>query len=175
MDSSDFNKFLAIQLKIQKVRDGFEVTLINPIEFDALLYLAYDLRQFVIKPTGAYPAFDAIVVPILAITSMTTTEPSTTADMNPQIHLRLTLPPFALSIAFPSDCRSFSSFLESMEFLRMTINPTQMSHAQREIYELRKANDDLHSAVDSLKSMKTQQDQLIQELSKLLAGLNVNE
>jgi hypothetical protein len=175
MDSADFNRFLAIQLKIQKVREGFEVNLISPIEFEAILYLTYDLRQFIVKPTGAYPAFDAIVVPILAITSMTTTEPSTIADMNPQVHLRLTLPPFAISIAFPTDCRSFSSFLESVEFLRMTLNPAQMSHAQREICELRKSNDDLHSAVDSLKSVKVQQDQVIQELTKLLAALNVNQ
>jgi hypothetical protein len=82
---------------------------------------------------------------------------------------------FVISIAFPSDCRSCSSFLESVEFLRMTLKPAQMSHAQTEICGLRKANDGLHSAVDSLRSVKTQQDQLIQELTKLLAGLNVSQ
>ena len=64
-NSIDYNKFLSIQLKIQKARDGFEVKLLSPIEFDAILYITYDLRQFVVKPTGAYPAFDAIVIPIL--------------------------------------------------------------------------------------------------------------
>ena len=57
-NSPDFNKFLSIQLKIQKARDGFEVKLLTPIEFEAILYLTYDLRQFIVKPTGAYPAFD---------------------------------------------------------------------------------------------------------------------
>jgi hypothetical protein len=136
MQSSDFNKFLAIQLKMQKARDGFQVRLISPIEFDALLYLTYDLRQYVVKPSGAYPAFDAIVIPILSITSMNTTEPGTVVESNPQVHLRLTLPPFAATIAFSSDCRSFATFVESLEFLRLTLNPAHMTPAQREIHEL---------------------------------------
>ena len=170
--SSDFNKFLSIQLKIQKARDGFEVKLITPIEFDAILYLTYDLRQFVVKPTGAYPAFDAIVVPILAITSMTTTEP-TVVDSNPMVHLRLTLPPFAMSIEFPTDCRSFASFIESLEFLRMTLNPSHMTQAQREIHELRKTNEDLTYTVEALRETKVQQDQVIQELSRLLKDMSM--
>lgn len=173
--SPDFNKFLSIQLKIQKARDGFEVKLIAPIEFDAILYLTYDLRQFILKPSGAYPAFDAIVIPIMSITSLTTTEPSTTNDTNPSVHLRLTLPPFALSISFPSDCRSFSSFIESLEFLRMTLNPTRLTQSQREIHELRKTNEDLSSSLEALHSTKLQQDQVIQELSVLLKSFSTQE
>jgi hypothetical protein len=172
MQSDDFNKFLTIQLKIQKARDGFEVRLVTPIELDAILYLTYDLRQFILKPSGVCSVFEAIVLPILAITSMTTTEPSTVADTNPQVHLRMSLPPFDLSIAFSSDYRSFSTFVESVEFLRMTLNPGQMAPAQREIHELRKANDDLQTTVDSLRTVKLQQEDVIQELARLLAKLS---
>jgi hypothetical protein len=172
MQSEDFNKFLALQLKIQKAREGFDVKLVSPIEFDAVLYLTYDLCQFVVKPTDAYPAFDAIVVPILAITTMTTTDPSAVAGSNPLVHLRLTLPPFALSLAFSTDCRPFSSFLESLEFLRITLNPRQVCPAEREVHELRKTNDDLHTAIDGLRSVKVHQDRVIQELTRLLATLN---
>lgn len=165
-NSPDFNKFLSIQLKIQKARDGFEVKLLTPIEFEAILYLTYDLRQFIVKPTGAYPAFDAIVIPILSITSMTTTDPST--NSNPTVHLRLTLPPFAVSISFSSDCRAFSNFIESLEFLRATMTPSHMTQAQREIHELRKTNEELTSTIESMHTTKLQQDQVIQELSLLL-------
>jgi hypothetical protein len=170
MQSSDFNKFLAIQLKMQKARDGLDVRLMSPIESDALLYLTYDLRQYVVKPSGAYPAFEAIVIPILSITSMTTTEPSTT-ESNPQVHLRMTLPAFAVTIAFSSDCRSFTTFVESLEFLRLTLNPAHMTPAQREIHELRAANEELTSTIEMLTTTKAQQDQVIQELSTLLMAL----
>lgn len=171
--SADFNKFLSIQLKIQKARDGFAVKLIAPIEFDAILYLTYDLRQFILKPTGAYPAFDAIVVPLLAITSMNTTEPTTMdPESNPMVHLRLTLPPFAVSIAFPTDCRSFASFLESLEFLRSCLNPSHMTQAQREIHELRKTNEELSTVIDTMRTTKLQQDQVIQELSRVLKEMS---
>lgn len=173
--SSEFNKFLSIQLKIQKSRDGLEVKLVSPIEFDAILYLTYDLRQFVVKPTGAYPAFDAIVVPILSITSMNTTEPATASDLNPMVHLRLTLPPFALSIAFPTDCRSFASFIESLEFLRATLSPSLMSQAQKEIHELRQSNEELNNTVEALRATKVKQDQVIQELSRLLKDMSVSK
>ena len=167
-NSIDYNKFLSIQLKIQKARDGFEVKLLSPIEFDAILYITYDLRQFVVKPTGAYPAFDAIVIPILSITSMNTTELSASTDSNPIVYLRLSLPPFSVSIAFPSDCRSFSSFIESIEFLRTTMTPLHMTQAEREIHELRKTNEVLTNTIQSLHNTKLQQDQVIQELSRLL-------
>ena len=165
--SSDYNKFLSTQLKIQKARDGFEVKLLTPIEFSAILYLTYDLQQFIIKPTGAYPAFDAIVIPILSITTMTTPEPAS-PNSNPIVNLRLTLPPFAVSISFPSDCRSFSSFVESIEFLRMTLSQSPMTQAQREIHELRKTNEQMQSTIETLHAMKLQQDQVIQELSRLM-------
>ena len=168
--SSDYNKFLSTQLKIQKARDGFEVTLLSPIEFSAILYLTYDLQQFIIKPTGAYPAFDAIVIPILSITTMTTPEPTTT-NSNPIVNLRLTLPPFAVSISFPSDCRSFSSFVESIEFLRMTLSQSHMTQAQREIHELRKTNEQMQATIETLQTTKLQQDQVIQELSKLMKSM----
>ncbi|OHS95186.1 hypothetical protein TRFO_02113 [Tritrichomonas foetus] len=173
-NSADFNKFLSIQLKIQKARDGFEVKLLTPIEFNAILYLTYDLRQFIVKPTGAYPAFDAIVIPILSITSMNTTEPATIADSNPTVHLRLTLPPFSVSISFPSDCRSFSSFIESLEFLRATMTPSHMTQAQREIHELRKTNEELTETIESLHTTKLQQDQVIQQLSCLLKSMTTS-
>ena len=165
--SSDYNKFLSTQLKIQKAREGFEVKLLTPIEFSAILYLTYDLQQFMIKPTGAYPAFDAIVIPILSITSMTTPE-SSSPDSSPVVNLRLTLPPFAVSISFPSDCRSFSSFVESIEFLRMTLGQSHMTQAQREIFELRKTNEQMQATIETLHATKLQQDQVIQELSRLM-------
>ena len=168
--SSDYNKFLSTQLKIQKARDGFEVTLLTPIEFSAILYLTYDLQQFIIKPTGAYPAFDAIVIPILSITTMTTPEPAS-PNANPIVNLRLTLPPFAVSISFPSDCRSFSSFVESIEFLRMTLSQSHMTQAQREIHELRKNNEQLQATIETLQTTKIQQDQVIQELSRLMKSM----
>lgn len=173
--SSDFNKFLSIQLKIQKARDGFEVKMISPIAFDALIYLTYDLEQFVIKPTGAYPAFDAIVIPILSITTMTTSDPSASLDLNPAVHLRLSLPPFAVSFAFPADCRSFGQFTESLEFLRLTLSPSTMTHSQREIYQLRKTNEELSNAVTSLQTTRLQQEQIIQELSKILNSLTQDQ
>ena len=169
--SSDFNKFLSIQLKIQKAREGFEVKMISPIVFDALIYLTYDLQQFVIKPTGAYPAFDAIVIPILTITNMTTTEPSTSQDLNPAVHLRLSLPPFALSFAFSADFRSFGQFIESLEFLRLTLAPSTLTQSQKELHELRKTNEELSNAVTSLQTTRLQQEQIIQELSKILQNL----
>ena len=168
--SSDYNKFLSTQLKIQKARDGFEVKLLTPIEFSAILYLTYDLQQFIIKPTGAYPAFDAIVIPILSITTMTTPE-SASPNSNPIVNLRLTLPPFAVSISFPSDCRSFSSFVESIEFLRMTLSQSHMTQAQREIHELRKTNEQMQATIETLHATKLQQDQVIQELSRLMKSM----
>ncbi|KAH0790567.1 hypothetical protein GPJ56_005556 [Histomonas meleagridis] len=171
--SSDFNKFLSLQLKTQKAREGFDVKLIAPVELDAILYLTYDLQQFILKPNGKYTTFDAIVIPIFSIISLNTTEPTTAVDSNPEVHLRLTLPPFAVSIAFPTDCRSFSSFLETLEFLRMTLNQSKLTPAQREIHELVKTNEILMSTIESLRSTKQQQEEVIQELAQILKTLTV--
>ena len=105
---------------------------------------------------------------------MNTTEPSTITDSNPIVHLRLTLPPFAVSISFPSDCRSFSCFIESLEFLRTTMTPSHMTQAQREVHELRKTNEELTNTIQSLHTTKMQQDQLIQELSRLLKTMTTS-
>jgi hypothetical protein len=171
MESPDYNRFLALQLKVQKVRNGFEVGILSPIECDAMLSLSYDLRQYVLKPVGAYPVFEAIVIPVLSIASMTTTDPTTSPDSSPQVHLRLTLPPFAVSLGFSRDCRSFSTFLESLEFLRIALNPARPAPVQREAEELRARNEELAGALEQLRATKAQQDQVIQELSRLVVTL----
>jgi hypothetical protein len=171
MDSPDYNRFLALQLKMQKARGGFEVQVLSSVEFEAVIFLTYELRQFVIKPGGICPAFDSILIPIASITSMTTVEPSANPESNPQVCLRFALPPFSVSISFSRDCRSFTTFVELIEFLRMTLNPPQLPPAHREIQELREANDELTTTVEQLKNVKSQQEAIIQELSRLLASV----
>ena len=166
--SSDFNKFLSTQLKIQKAREGFEAKMISPIEFNSIIYLNYDLEKFIVKPIGVYPAFDSIMIPILSITTMNTTEPTTLGNSNPAVHLRLTIPPFSISLEFPSDCRSFGTFIETIEFLILTLNPNHLNQSQKEIFDLRKNNEQLQSTIHAFHSTKIQQEQVIQELSKLL-------
>jgi hypothetical protein len=169
MDAPDYNKFLALQLKMQKVRNGFEVSVLSPIECDAVLSLSYDLRQYVVKPGGNYPAFEAIVIPVLSIVSLTTTEPTISHDSSPQVHLRLSLPPFSISLGFSRDCRSFATFIESLEFLRVAL--MRIAQGERMVEELRTTNEDLTAALDQLRATKIQQDELIQELSRLVVTL----
>jgi hypothetical protein len=172
MESPDYNRFLTLQLKIQKAHNGFEITLLSPIEFEAVAYLTYDLRQYVLKPIGVCPAFDSIMIPIPSITSMTTSELTSASGSILQVHLRLTLPPFAVSLGFPRDCQSFGIFIESIEFLQLTLNPPQFSLPHREIQELRELNGELNNTLKLLKSTKAQQEQVIQELSQLLVTAN---
>jgi FtsZ-binding cell division protein ZapB len=175
MDSPDYNRFLALQLKMQKARSGFEVKLLSPIELDAVAYLTYDLRSYVFKPIAICPAFELISIPIASITSMTTTEPTSARESNPQVHLRLALPPFRVSISFSRDCRSFATFLETIEFIRLSGNVTQVPAGHREIQELREANEDLNNEVEQLRMMKHQQDQVIEEMSRLLGRIGESE
>jgi len=173
--SSDYNRFLSTQLKIQKARDGFEVKMLSPIEFNAVIYLTYDLQQYIIKPLGVCPAFESIVIPIMSISSLKTNDPSTDGIANPEVHIKLSIPPFGISLSFPTDCRSFGYFVESTEFLSMTLGPSQMTQSQREVLELRKANEQLQSIIQSYQIYKGQQDSLIKELSGAMKGLYLSK
>jgi hypothetical protein len=82
---------------------------------------------------------------------MAVTDPATTADSPAQVQLRLALP---VALAFPRDCRAFAVSGESVEFLRLTLDPTQSSPWQREIRELRSANAELTGAVELLRTTK---------------------
>jgi hypothetical protein len=92
------------------------------------------------------PFFELIVIPIPSITSMTTNERTSAPESIAQVHFELTLPPFAVL----RDCRSFGTFIESIEFLRLG-NLPNFSSAHREIQEV---NGELNNAIELLKSTK---------------------
>jgi hypothetical protein len=51
-DLTESDEFLALQAKVQKARGGLEVRLLAPVELEAVAFLTYDLREFMLKPTA---------------------------------------------------------------------------------------------------------------------------
>jgi predicted nucleic acid-binding Zn-ribbon protein len=52
----------------------------------------------------------------------------------------------------------------------MTLNGPHLAPAHREMQELREENEELNNAIELLKATKAQQEQIIRELSQLVAG-----
>ena len=166
MDSKTiFNRFLAIQLKMQKVREGLDVQLVKPLEVDASLSLTYDLQYFLIKPRTQTAPFQSIVVPITSIIYLTTSDPSIT---DPVVEIRLPQPPFGISLVFPSDCRSYIDFLDTMEFLKTTLKQSHHTEDNPELKALREKNEELITTSEMLREVKQQQNAVIQSLLSLL-------